>query len=95
MNKEMFVNLVWPTLSKAIRDRGFEPSLISNKAMSDSVYILLSPVYACSQSEKQFDDTAIDLLTQFHIPFEDKSDRSYTLIFINLTKLKLWEIKND
>jgi hypothetical protein len=87
----MFMSLVWPTLLKAIQNKGFEPGLISNEGMGDNVYILLSPEHACPQSEKPFRKTVIDLLTQYHIPFEDESNELYALIFIDLIKLKPWE----
>lgn len=92
MNMEMFISLVWPTLSKAIQDKAFKPCLVSNKGMGDSAYIILSPEGDYSlESEKPFRDTVIDLLTRYHIPFEDESDGLCTYIFIDLKKLKLWE----
>ncbi len=96
MNSEIFENLVWPTISKAITDKGFKPSLISNEAIRDGAYILLSPENSLNKRhEKQFRDTVIDSLTQLNIPFEDESDGLYTLIFINFDKLRSQDIKND
>ena len=93
MNSEMFKNLVWPTISKAITDKGFKPSLISNEAIRDGAYILLSPENVSNmRQEKQFHDTVIDSLIQLHIPFEDESDGLYTLIFINFDKLRAQDI---
>lgn len=89
MDKEIFMTLVWPTISKSIEDKGFEPDLISNETTRDGAYILLSPGrHAWPQSEKQFRNIVIDLLTQLHIPFEDRSDGLYTLIFIDFDKLR-------
>ena len=95
MDREMFMTLVWPTLAKSIEDKGFEPSLISNETARDGAYILLSPGHAWPQSEKPFRDIVIDLLTRLHIPFEDRSDGLYRLIFVNFDKLRSQDIKND
>lgn len=91
----MFMTLVWPTISKSIEDKGFEPSLISNETVENGAYILLSPGHAWPQSEKPFRNIVIGLLTRLHIPFEDRSDGLYTLIFIDFNKLRSQDIKND
>lgn len=96
MPYEIFYNIIYPSIKTSLEAKGFEPSLISNKAMRDGIYIVLSPESDYpSQSEKQFRDAIIDLLTRLHIPFEDESDGLCTYIFINLAKLNLQEINND
>lgn len=96
MDGEMFINLVWPTISKAIEDKGFKPSLISNGAIRNCAYIVLSPENTYQpHAEKQFHDIVIDLLTRLHIPFEDRSDGLCTLIFIDFDKHESEDIKND
>ena len=96
MDREIFMTLVWPTLAKSIEDKGFKPSLILSEAIRNSAYILLSPENSLNkQHEKRFRDAVIDLLTRLHIPFEDKSDGLYTLIFVNFDKLRSQDIKND
>jgi len=96
MQYEIFYNIIYPSIKASLEAKGFEPSLLSNKAMRDGVYIVLNPGSDYpKQSEKQFGDAVIDLLTRLHIPFEDESDGLCTYIFINLTKLNLQEINND
>lgn len=102
MDTEMFITIVWPTLAKAIEDKGFTPCLLSNRTQ-DVVYIemmapteMVAPMDDCVLLyEKQFRDTVMDLLTRYHIPFIDKSDKINARILIYLTKLKLWEANND
>lgn len=95
MNREMFMNLIWPTLVKSIEDKGFKPGLLSNKIMENGIYIVLSPEVDCSlEAEKQFRDIVIDLLTRCHIPFENKSDELCTYIYIDLIKLTIGEMYN-
>lgn len=97
MNRQMFIILIWPTLAKAMEDKGFTPRLWLPENESivyvemnchgyDSDYIF--------EFEKEFHDAVIDLLIQYHIPFVDKS-HGYTFIKIDLTKLNLQEINND